>query len=587
MVQRARQIDPHILLDRPRLYAWPHSTLSDNATPRVVLFAGLPGSGKTVARQGYLQRVQHPAVTLELRAGKPHGWATVRPALEALELPTARPQSALRLITTPTVICIDQLEHGLNPDGTFDAQLTTWLPKLLHHPWLDVVLVSRVIPVNPTLTDLALHGRVHTVDSGALAFTVDETQALWRQRQGIDLDPEHAEQLVRQTAGLASPISLACDIGSLDIVEGGATSCAVAMQVLTHIPADLHDLLIDSAAWDTLTPHLIDHITGRRDGTSVLERLRQHGLVLGQPPSTIHPLVNHAALGQLRRDPRRLERAIDTVMTHGRGQQHVERAWELAISEGYWHIARSIILRAAEHLRGVGASHTLVAWIEQLPSAFRDHDVTVLLARCQSDVGDLDGAELTISSTLTATSDAYQHRELSVWLAAIKHARGDAEAAALLVTPYLDDPAVPSITQARIFRLYAIARAQAGDGAGAWTWIGRSVAAAYEANDRRLLALAYGNQATIAGQLGRLADAEQALRLAERCWRDLRSLPDLAVTLNARAMWKLGLRDYGAAFNFAQESRACALAGGRLRAAPVASATCGDIVFAQGHLAEA
>jgi DNA-binding SARP family transcriptional activator len=238
-------------------------------------------------------------------------------------------------------------------------------------------------------------------------------------------------------------------------------------------------------------------------------------------------------------------------------------------------------------LRQQGASATVAAWIDRLPSKERSEDVLVILAHCQEDSGDLDGALLTLTALEATATDPETQREYAIWLANIHQARGDIVTANRLVEPYLADASIPPRWRAYICRIHAISQALAGNVDDAQHYIQQSIRAATTLHDQPLLARLYQDQATIAGRIGQLGEAEHALRLAERCWRTLDNPPALAGTLNARAMLKLALCDYAGAAALAQQSRALALAGGRHHTAAIASATCGDVAFAQGQYVEA
>jgi DNA-binding SARP family transcriptional activator len=102
-----------------------------------------------------------------------------------------------------------------------------------------------------------------------------------------------------------------------------------------------------------------------------------------------------------------------------------------------------------------------------------------------------------------------------------------------------------------------------------------------------MLAFGYHEHSVIAFRLGRYTEAEQSVRLATWCWRELDNSPEMAVTLNMRAMIALARREYDLAHQHASKARVHALAGGRLREAAIASATSGDVALAQGQYHEA
>lgn len=574
--------DPSLLLERPRLFPFLEANVPERRLPRVVLITGMTGSGKTVASRFYVERLDLPMAMIELQADADHGWSALRPVLAQLGLPTARPAAALHTIQQPTVLVVDRLEVGLTADGMLDQALAMWLPLALQHPWLHLVLVSRVFPIGSDLIRLAGGGQMHVVDGSALAFTAAEAQALWRQRRNRTLDADTAARLIEQCEGLAGVVALACALGWQPEDGPNLFLHELIRHMLAAVPDHLRDLLVDTSVVEDLTPAAIEALTDRRDGQQVLQELHQWGLLTSTTAPAIHPLVRQSALDRLQRDERRYAAATQRAVTWLCAVDQPVQAWQTATTAKQWDLARSLLLRLAPELRQAGQSRLLIEWIEGLPEAAHDHEVVILLGRCQADIGDLDGAMLTLSALRATSANAAQEREASIWLASIMQARGSMQAADELVQPYLNDPALTPVWQARVLRIHAIARAMAGDSVAAWGYIQRCIQVTHAANERRLLALAYQDQATIAGRMGRLAESEQALRLAERCWRDLQSLPDLAVTLNARAMLALSQRDFATAADAAQQARVSALAGGRIRDAAIASATAGDAAFAVG-----
>jgi len=284
---------------------------------------------------------------------------------------------------------------------------------------------------------------------------------------------------------------------------------------------------------------------------------------------------------------RRLVRATQRAVDIALAAADYGRAWQLAVDAECWECARSVVVTAAPTMRQQGASSTVAAWIDRLPPQQRDQDVLVILAHCQEDNGDLDGALLTLTALEAAATDRHKQQEYRIWLANIYQARGDIVTADRLIQPYLADESLLPRWRAYVYRIHAIAQALAGSIDEAQRYMEQSIRIATPLHDQPLLARLYQDQATIAGRIGQLGEAEHALRLAERCWRTFDNPPGLAGTLNARAMLKLALRDYAGASALAQQSRVHALAGGRLHAAAIASTTCGDVAFAQEQYAEA
>ncbi|MDP9415425.1 MAG: hypothetical protein M3Q08_15375, partial [Pseudomonadota bacterium] len=547
-----------------------------------MLFVGMSGAGKTVASQLYVEHCRLPTMWVELQPGATQDWHVLRPALAALGLPARCLNAALRAMSAPVVLVLDRFEAGLAVDGTLSTAVQSWLPTMLRHPLVHIVIASRFFPSDPTLTAMLGAGTMRVVDGAVLAFTAAEIQALWAQRQGQALDARRAELLHRYSGGIAAIVSVASVLNWTPEQPRPAVVVAAAHDLLRVLPQPLSDLVIDLAVMDELDAAMVAAVVERHDGTQLLRMLQQYGVLQEGAALRLHPLVRHVAREQLLADQQRFAHASGRAVSHARSTGQLALAWQLASAARLHHLAYDIILAAAPQLRAEGAAQTVIDWIKTLPGAMVDHELTVMLARCQADIGDLDGAVLTLCALQSASTDPMKLRDATIWLAIMIQARGEVRSADGLVQPYLADPSLPVLLQARVFRIHAIACALAGDGSRGLEYIERCIAAAHASGQSRLLALAYGDQANMAGRMGRLAEAERALRLAERCWRELDSIAELSITLNARAMLKLAQGDHDHAFALAQEARAHASRGGRLREAAVASATAGDVLLGQG-----
>ncbi|HEU5099714.1 MAG TPA: hypothetical protein VFU22_11875, partial [Roseiflexaceae bacterium] len=502
-------------------------------------------------------------------------------------LPAARPIAAIEQIGEPLVVLIDRLEIALDEHGQPHPEADEWLAVLLNNPAVHLVIVSSRFPHIPDLVSLAASGQVHVIDGHMLAFTPLEAQMLWQQRQSTLLDPERAEQLVALTGGLATMVALACASGTLPD-QGSIPFQALAVErILAALPQTLHPLLTELAILESLTASTIELLTDRSDGAEILRELEQRNLLIAHQPDTLHPLVRQALLAELRADRehynRVTSRAVDLAMAAGDYQQ----AWFFATEAQRWDLARVIIQQMGMRLRQQGASRTLATWIEALPPAERNSEIEILLARARADIGDLDGAMIGLETLYAAETDPHKKREFSIWLANVRLARGDVAIADALIAPHLDDPSLDLHWRPHVARIHALALLSSGFEEAALSYGQQVISSAQAAGDRRMLAFGYHEHSVIAFRLGRYIEAEQSVRLAARCWRELDNSPEMAVTLNMRAMIALARREYDLAAEHASTARVHALAGDRLREAAIASATCGDVALAQAHYQEA
>ncbi|GIV95472.1 MAG: hypothetical protein KatS3mg057_0129 [Herpetosiphonaceae bacterium] len=580
------QVNPLAPLERTRLYPALKEASHGLPQPRVLLFVGVSGSGKTVAGKLYLRQVPWPVVIVEPQPDQDHGWPIIQHALAALGYPSAHPAASIADIAEPTVFVIDPLDILLDDQGVPVPAAISWLSALFANPHIQLVLASRIMPQIVDLALLAADGQVRLVDGQELAFRPDEAQALWRLRQGYTLTTERAAELIERSGGHAALVALACASGMLPGAGHASFQDLLAAQILAHLPQDLLSPLVDLAVLETLTPSAIEALTSVTDGETFLRRLRDYGLISGEE-CTLHPLVRQPLLARLRADPARLIQATRKAIALLRKIDDDEEAWRLARSAELWDEAREIILTAGPRLRHTSRSRTLITWIESLPPAERTSEIGILLARAMGDVGDYDGSVIVLSELRAAAADPDEQRSISVWLANMLQSRGELEAADAIIRPYLDDPALTGIWRAYALRIHSLALMHTGEEEKALEVGQQTIMAAQAAGDRRMLAFAYQDTGVVASRAGRLAEAEKLFRFAERCWRDLGNPPEMAITLNQLAMVQLARGNLARAREIAEEARLRALAGERLREASIAGATCGDAALAQGHAAEA
>jgi tetratricopeptide (TPR) repeat protein len=547
----------------------------------------MAGSGKTVASRLYLQQLSWRSVAIELNPRTGYGWPTIQAALDKLGLPSARPLAAIEHIHDPLVIVIDGLDFALDEQSQPHPDTYEWLAALLDNPAIQIVLASARFPHIPDLVSLAASGQVHVIDGHMLAFTPLEAQLLWQQRQSTQLDPERAEQLIARTGGLATMVALACATGTL-LEQGDVPFQTLAVaRILDALPHTLRALLPALALPESLTPATIEAFTERSDAIDILRELQQRDLLSADRPDRLHPLLRQALLDQLRVDREQFNRLTSRAVALEMASGNYQQAWLFATQAQRWELAREIILHVGAQLRQQGASRTLAAWIEALPAAERSSEIEILLARARADIGDLDGAMIGLETLHAAETDPIKKREFSIWLANVRLARGDVAIADALIVPHLDDPSLELSWRPHVARIHALALLSSGLEEDALSYGQQVITSAQAAGDRRMLAFGYHEHSVIAFRLGRYIEAEQSVRLAARCWRDLDNSPEMAVTLNMRAMIALARHEYDRASEYASTARVHALAGGRLREASIASATCGDVALAQGQHQEA
>lgn len=149
-------------------------------------------------------------------------------------------------------------------------------------PALRLVLLAREDPDLP-LARLRGRNQLTEIRAADLRLTAAETSEFVREVIGFALSPAHISLLADKTEGWIAGLQLAC-LSARDqsdpsgFVErlSGANRFIVSYlveEVLKGQPAEVRDFLLRTSILEQLTGPLCDAVTGRTDGTAVLERL--------------------------------------------------------------------------------------------------------------------------------------------------------------------------------------------------------------------------------------------------------------------------------------------------------------------------
>lgn len=268
---------------------------------------------------------------------------------------------------------------------------------------LRLILACRTDP------DLPLHrwrvnGAMAEIRTEDLAFTVDETSQLLAS-YAVDVSEARAFRLHASTEGWAAALRLAAMSLRTRVEpdwtpdEGGylaAVADYLTVEVLDPLPADLKQALLDTSVVDRMSAGLVEWLTGRRDGSGVLTRLRAAGLFLSWQAGPggwyrSHPLVARTLYAELRR--RQPERVPDlhrrAAAWHG-AYGLAGEALRQSLLAGQWHQATELVARhwtdLAAGQRG-GSGH---GRIPTPPGRQVDAGLALALAAERLQHGDLD-----------------------------------------------------------------------------------------------------------------------------------------------------------------------------------------------------
>ena len=287
------------------------------------------------------------------------------------------------------------------------AFLLDHLPDHLH-----LVIATRADPPLP-LARIRSRGELTEVRAADLRFTPSEAREFLNRAMGLDLTVAEVEALDARTEGWIAGLQLAA-LSLRGLPERGAVVGFIEAftgsnrfvidylvdEVLARQPAPVRDFLLRTAVLDRLAGPLCDAVTGRPDGTAMLEDLERDNLFL-LPLDTerswyrYHHLfadVLHARLRAERPDlvPQLHQRASTWYAVHGLAADAVRHS--LAAED--FDRAAYLMEDALPEVRRTRQDSLLLAWVRSLPEPVvrRSPVLSIVSSWSLLMTGDLDAA---------------------------------------------------------------------------------------------------------------------------------------------------------------------------------------------------
>ncbi|KKL93994.1 hypothetical protein LCGC14_1869140, partial [marine sediment metagenome] len=239
-------------------------------------------------------------------------------------------------------------------------------------------LASRSQPALPSLARLRLEGRATELGPAELAFTADEIKQYYRSARRQDISDGQVERISKSTQGWPAGVALFTDPGTLG--EGRhetsvALSDYLAAEIFDRLPEKLHKFLLWTSVFDTLEASGCDAILHQEGSAQLLEILERENVPIMRVQGAVteyrvHPLFRDFLRSKLRLDSpetfRRLnEDAGDWQADRSRASEAI---WHFAQAED-WDQVATLILEEAPRAYKLGRWHTVVSWLEVVPSS--------------------------------------------------------------------------------------------------------------------------------------------------------------------------------------------------------------------------
>ena len=328
---------------------------------------------------------------------------------------------------------------------------------LLDHlpPQLHLVITSRADPPLP-LARLRTRDELVELRGTDLRFTLGEATSFLNQKMGLGLPVRDVDALATRTEGWIAGLQLAAlslqgrtDVsGFIDAFTGSHRFVLdyLVDEVLQHQPQQVREFLQHTAVLDRLTGPLCDAVTGRADGSAMLESLERANLfVVALDEHRAWFRYHHLFADVLR--ARVLSEEPDLVpMLHRRAsdwyEHHdlVEDAVRHALAGRDFERAAHLMELALPALRRNRQDATLLGWLDDLPDDVvrRSAVLSVFYGWMQMVSGDLDAVEdrLDDAERALAASEAPDAGNeelrtlpmtLAIYRASLAQARGDTE----------------------------------------------------------------------------------------------------------------------------------------------------------------
>lgn len=298
-----------------------------------------------------------------------------------LQTTTAYLLNELAELQRPVFLLLDDVQ------ALHDPQVLAKLQYLLDHApdTLRLGIATRST-AGLSLTSLRYRGQILELEADELAFTSAEIQTYFARTADLDLSSEALQQIEDISEGWPTGLQmLAFNAGFQNAPDDvlGRLNDGVRLvsryfdeMVLSALPTDIHDFLLQISILDELTPELCHAVTERGDADRLLRWLIERNLFITElddqrPCYRLHHLFAETLHARLLRDRRH-----DARRLHARASHYLARCnqWREAIRHALQAAPGELVGQdlqgletGARTLAEQGDLDTLLRWLQQLP----------------------------------------------------------------------------------------------------------------------------------------------------------------------------------------------------------------------------
>ncbi|HZQ11003.1 MAG TPA: BTAD domain-containing putative transcriptional regulator [Anaerolineae bacterium] len=497
------------------------------------------------------------------------------------------------------VIVLDdyQLIEDSAPVNQLIDRLLYHLPENTH-----LILASRTIPAQLTLTRLTARQQVAGLGVGDLRFTPDEIRALMQHNYGLEITPAVANDLAAQSEGWIAGIVLTTPTLWRGLFQewvkgygpGSQLFEYLAAEVLAEQPIELQHFLLQTSVLAQMEPALCNELLGMSDSLALMQLAEKRNLFITRLEDKgyrYHPLFREFLQMRLRQtQPARFfdlqRQAAANFERHGQLDQAIEHWFTAGAPED----AARLIQIIGDEYYALGRWTTLTRWLDALPESVVHGAPVLLLLRAilMAESGGVEQAQPIFQAALTEFEQSGDVANVARTL--IESARYENDPAiavekcerAIVLLPRQE-----FLLNALGYHIMGVAFSRKGDFVGAIPILERAAGLYEIANNRYLQSDAENDLGVAYLFTGDRVRAEIHLENALNHWRRLGHDAQLANAMNSIAVMRYQQGELTQANSMLQEALGHARRSGHLRVEAYVLSSIGDVYRDLGKLSDA
>lgn len=271
-------------------------------------------------------------------------------------------------------------------------QLISYQPQNFH-----LAIITREDPALP-LARLRASGRMTEIRANDLRFNSEEIGRFLKNSMGVALSDEHIAALEDRTEGWVVGVQLAgLSMRGRDDPAAVVTSLSgshrfilsyLTEEVIGGLSPDLQDFLLKTSILERLTGELCDALTGRNDGSQLLEQLMKANLFLVPLDDEQHWNRYHHLFADLLRSQCKRTFKDQAAQLHCRASRWYEKegmlneAMEHALTGEDYALAVNLLESYSMPMILKGYAKTVENWMQAIPQEWQSQSLRTSLAAC-------------------------------------------------------------------------------------------------------------------------------------------------------------------------------------------------------------